>query len=307
MQSKHQKKAEQARPADINERILDIRYDNVFKAVFTKDTRDSRGALSHLISALIRQNVTVETIIANEPPIDNISDRRIRFDIACKTTDKKFVNIEMMLHPNADEADRLEFYAAKTLVGQDIQGTDRHYSELQKTYQIAIVANERMFHDDVLVHNFPYYDPENKVSLNGKSQIITLELCKIRKMINKPTSEMAKPETWAAYFEYLTKPEKKEKIQEILEREEGIAMAHKTLMQISRDEEEYFRQLSLMKNIVDYRNGISGAERRGIKQGRQQGLQQGRTETARNLKSLGVSVDVIAQATGLSPEEIALL
>ena len=223
------------------------------------------------------------------------------------------------IHPNADEADRLEFYAAKTLVGQDIQGTDRHYSELQKTYQIAIVANERMFHDDVLVHNFPYYDPENKVSLNGKSQIITLELCKIRKMINKPTSEMAKPETWAAYFEYLTKPEKKEKIQEILEREEGIAMAHKTLMQISRDEEEYFRQLSLMKNIVDYRNGISSAERRGIKQGRQQGLQQGlqqgrqqglqqgRIETARNALAEGASIEFVSKITGLSPEEIAML
>ncbi len=303
MQNKHQKKTEQAQPIDVNERILDIRYDNVFKAVFTKNTRDSRGALSHLISALIRQNVTVETIIANEPPIDNISDRRIRFDIACRTTDKKFVNIEMMLHPNADEADRLEYYTAKELVGQDIQGADRHYSELQKTYQIAIVANERLFHDPVLIHNFIYYDVENKVSLNGKTQITTLELCKAKQVIDKPAAEMAKQETWAAYFEYLTKPEKRGKIQEILEREEGIAMAHKTLTQISRDEEEYARQISLMKNIVDYRTGISGAERRGIKKG----LQQGRIETARNALAKGLSIELIHEITGLSAEEIAVL
>ena len=92
-------------------------------------------------------------------------------------------------------------------------------------------------------------------------------------------------------------------------------MAHKTLMQISRDEEEYFRQLSLMKNIVDYRNGISSAERRGIKQGRQQGLQQGRQqglqqgriETARNALAEGASIEFVSKITGLSPEEIAML
>jgi hypothetical protein len=31
--------------------LLDIRYDNVFKAVFTKETPESRKALSYLVSA----------------------------------------------------------------------------------------------------------------------------------------------------------------------------------------------------------------------------------------------------------------
>ena len=46
----------------------------------------------------------------------------------------------------------------------------------------------------------------------------------------------------------------------------------------------------------------------GYEQGLQQGVQQGRREssleTARKLKALGVAVDVIAQSTGLSVEEI---
>jgi len=58
--------------------ILDIRYDPVFKAVFTKDTYESRGALSKLISALIGRNVAVEVIIANEPPIDDLRQRFLR-------------------------------------------------------------------------------------------------------------------------------------------------------------------------------------------------------------------------------------
>jgi hypothetical protein len=48
-------------------KILDIRYDEVFKAVFTKNTEKSRFALSDLISSLIGHTVAVDTINANEP------------------------------------------------------------------------------------------------------------------------------------------------------------------------------------------------------------------------------------------------
>ncbi|MDR2731314.1 MAG: hypothetical protein LBB81_10520 [Treponema sp.] len=62
--------------------VLDIRYDPVFKAVFTRDTTKSRGALSRLVSAHIGKNVSVETIIANEPPVDDLRQRYLRFDCA---------------------------------------------------------------------------------------------------------------------------------------------------------------------------------------------------------------------------------
>ena len=75
--------------------LLDIRYDNIFKAVFTKDTPASKGALSGLISALIERRVTVQTIVANEPPIESVIDRCIRFDIACRAETGEFINIEM--------------------------------------------------------------------------------------------------------------------------------------------------------------------------------------------------------------------
>ena len=49
----------------------------------------------------------------------------------------------------------------------------------------------------------------------------------------------------------------------------------------------------------------------GLEQGLQQGLEQGsrqaNLQSAKNLKALGVAVDVIAQATGLSVEEIESL
>jgi len=83
--------------------VLDIRYDPVFKAVFTKDTKESRGALSHLISALIGRTVKVEAIIANEPPVGDLRQRYLRFDVACRTEEGEPVNVEMSLNPGKDD------------------------------------------------------------------------------------------------------------------------------------------------------------------------------------------------------------
>jgi hypothetical protein len=44
---------------------------------------------------------------------------------------------------------RLEFYVGKLFIGQDIRGTDKSYGNLKRAYQIAILANERFFNDDI--------------------------------------------------------------------------------------------------------------------------------------------------------------
>jgi hypothetical protein len=53
--------------------------------------------------------------------------------------------------------------------------------------------------------------------------------------------------------------------------------------------------------------GIAVGEKRGIAVGEERGAYQAKLEDARNLLSLGVSVVIIAQATGLTPAEVAAL
>jgi predicted transposase/invertase (TIGR01784 family) len=283
-----------------NDDPIDIRHDNVFKAVFTRNTPASQGALSKLISALIGKEISIITINANEPPIDTLQDRQIRFDINCRAANGEFVNVEMSLNPVAFEPIRLEFYAGRLFTGQDIRGTRKNYDDLNQAYQIAILAKERFFSDDVFLHSFEYYDPKHKMSLNGKSRIITLELSKVEKAAEKPTSEMSVQEYWAVYFRYLTDRSKRRKINEILEREEGIAMASEVLLTISKDDVERARLMSELKYELDMQSMRVTAERegmqigieRGLEQGMQQGMQQGKQEIIDLLKS------------GKSPEEI---
>jgi len=258
--------------------VLDIRYDAVFKAVFTKDTASSRGALSHLISALIGRNVKVDAIIANEPPVDDLRQRYLRFDVACVTEAGEFVNVEMSFNPNKNETVRLEYHAAKLFVGQDIHGNDKSFKDLKETYQITILAKNRFFPDEELIHNFIYYDPDTRIPLGGKTRIITVELEKTKPIVDKPTEEMTNSELWAVFFEYLTDEAKRAKMMDIINHEEGIAMAVETLSKITQDQVEYARMCNLLKSELDYQSGMVDARDEGREEGREEGLEQGREE-----------------------------
>jgi len=112
-------------PFEGGTQIYDIRHDPVFKAVFTRDTSTSRAALSDLISAFIGRVIAVETITANEPPIDDLRQKYLRFDIACKTKKGEPINVEMTFNPKLNELARLEYYASKLFVGQDAHGKNK--------------------------------------------------------------------------------------------------------------------------------------------------------------------------------------
>jgi hypothetical protein len=139
---------------DETDDLIDICMDNVFKAVFTRDTPESRGALSAFLSAVTGRELTVVTILANELPIDNLRDRQIRFGISCKTAEGELANVEMSLNPDAYEPVRLEFHIGKLFTGQDIRGVDKSYDDLKAAYQIAVLGKERFFGDGEFLHCF---------------------------------------------------------------------------------------------------------------------------------------------------------
>ena len=298
-----------------HEELLDIRYDHIFKAVFTRDTPASKGALSDLISTFIERWVTVSTITTNEPPIEDIRDRNIRYDISCKTEKGELVNIEITVHPALYEPVRLEYYAGKLFTRQDIRGVERNYSNLKEAYQIALFANGQFFNDQELVHRFEYYDAIHNISLGGKSRIIIVELKKAELVIEKPIAEMSAHEAWAVFFQYLTNPGKRGKINEIMQREAGIAMASEELIHITQEDREWAYQLSREKYILDTQSMKADARREGREEGREkgrkegleEGIKKGLLEVAKNLKEKGVSIAIIAESTGMSMEEVANL
>ena len=272
--------------------ILNPCWDNVFKAVFARDTPDSRRALEYLISAILKRNLVVLSLIANEPPVESVNERQIRYDILCKFDNSELCNIEMSLNPDKYEPTRLEYYSSKLFVSQDIRGQDKSYSDLKHTYQISLVVNAPIIEDNVFVHHFTHYDKENGISLNGRSHIITIELSKLEQIALKPVADMTALERWAVFFRFITVKEKRELANSIVESEEGIAMAGQVLLSISKDEKERARLTSEYKFAVDLQSKLVDAGRAKA------------AEIARNLLGLGIPVEQVVKGTGLTYEEV---
>ena len=279
--------------------IINPCWDNVFKAIFTKDTPESRGALEFLLSAILGRILAVVLITANEPPVDSLNERQIRYDISCRFENGDLCNIEMTLSPDSFEPVRLEYYSSKLFTNQDIRGKDKSYNDLKHSYQIALLVNDPIYKDDVFVHHFKQYDEVNKVSLGGRSHIIVIELAKLEQIAKKPVTEMTALERWAVFFRYTPDKDKRELVNEIIEIEEGIAMAGQVLLHISKDERERARLTSEYKFSVDLQSKMVDTERRV--------RSEERTEFARILLRRNRPLEEIMEDTGFSEEYIESL
>jgi len=249
---------------------LDIRKDFIFKAVFTKETPYAKQALSKLVSALIGRTISIETLWANEVPIENAGDRNLRFDINCRAENGERINVEMGFDTKPYELVRIEFHLSKLYAGQNIKGRRKNFSHLKRTYQISILSKKIFFADKEFFHSFEYFDPVRQVSLRGKTKIIILELIKVKRFSGKNIDKMSIPELWAYYFEYLTDKTKRSIINRIAEKEEGIYMANEVLLSISRNEAEREEALSQEKHELDRQSALDYEWRRGRRRGKQE-------------------------------------
>ena len=83
-------------------------------------------------------------------------------------------------------------------------------------------------------------------------------------------------------------------------------------MSLNIHRDDLLRQGSLIGEKIGFERGVVAGMSKGRRQGIAQGIEQGfadgshrkALEDAGNLKRLGVSIDIIAQATGLSQEEV---
>jgi predicted transposase/invertase (TIGR01784 family) len=278
-----------------NEDVINICHDEVFKAVFTKDVPESRAALSGFVSALIGRKVLISEIQANEPPVEGSWDRQIRFDIKCRAENGERINVEMSLNPDTFEPVRMEYQAAKLIMGQDIKGIDKDYNDLKPSYQITILVKKKFFPDESFYHAFEYYDPVRGVSLDGRSRIIALELSKLKKVVEKPAYDMDSQEKWAVFFKYLTDRKKRDKINEIIAQEEAIAMASEVITGFTQEEKEFYWKMDRITAELDRNSMIHEAERKGERKGVRKGVRKGEQKIIKLLKSGKTPEEIIAE------------
>ncbi|AOV06716.1 hypothetical protein BI350_03300 [Sporosarcina ureilytica] len=95
-------------------------------------------------------------------------------------------------------------------------------------------------------------------------------------------------------------------------KDETLREAFENWEVLSGTKEEVMAYKARVKQLFDEESMILEAELRvkegiekGIKQGLEQGIVQGTEKTARQLLAMGMEIDFIAEATGLSKERIS--
>jgi predicted transposase/invertase (TIGR01784 family) len=274
---------------DPEDTIADICGDQVFKAAFTADCPASRGALKALVSACIGRDLEVLTVIANEPPALDLRDRQIRYDIRVKFDRGELADVEMTLHPGLFESLRFEYYTARLNAAQEVQGR-RGYGKLVPVWQINFVSGSRLFADGWLFHHFEYYDKERKISLGGRTHILVVELGKAEKLAGQPVERLSAVERWALFFRYAADESRRELVNEIMEKEAGIAMAGEMVLTVTQDEIEQAQRETALKIQLDWESymaeawdvgeaaGLAKGKAEGLAQGKAQGLTEGKTQ-----------------------------
>ena len=300
-------------PMDLD--ILPPSDDRVFKLILTSP--NAKPVLMDLISAIIKRPVADVVIRNNELPAGDKNKKAERLDVNCRIDDGTQIDLEMQASHIEEHADgkhrnlkgKSIYYLCDLHASQPSKGIA--YDDLVQTYQVTFCSYTVFPKRKEYVNTFSLRHDEDNELLSDAIGVIYVELSKLEQTIKKPIDEMTDLEKWSVFFEYADKPSQRERVNEVIETKEALQMAGNLLMSISQDEREraIFRSRRMFQS--DMESNIATAEERGRREGRQEGeakgRAEGRAETARNLKLLGVSMDLIIKSTGLSQEEIAKL
>ena len=223
-------------------------------------------------------------------------ERKATFDMHCETKDGLSFIIEVQLADQPYFMERAIFYTSRTITHKAQTGEWNY--DLKPIFFLGLL-NFDIRHLEPekadplrFIHKFSLREDETHEQMSQALRFAFMEVARFNKtkdecetfeerflwiMKNLPTFA-EEPELWDdPYFK------------DFMEQAEFANMSW----------EEQERYIASMKQKWDYKNSIDFAEQKGREEERQ--------ENARNLKSLGVAIDTIAQALGLSVDEVQAL
>ncbi len=283
----------------IRDRYINPYTDFGFKKLFGTDM--NKELLISFLNALLEGKEEVEdiTYLNVEQMGDRELDRRAVFDVYCQSSWGERFLVEMQKGEQEFFKDRSLYYSTFPIREQGKRGQWDY--GLKAIYAIGILnfsfdesEPERYRHDVKLV------DLGSGKVFYDKLTFIYLEMPKF----NKGEEELETLfDKWMFVLRNLSGLMKRP--QALQERVFNRLFEAAEIAKFDRN--ELYAYEESLKNFRDWHSVISTAEKKAEKRGREEGREEERIKNAQNLKRLGVALEVIAQATGLSEEEIGKL
>src|SRR5574344_883293 len=119
--------------------LLDPCFDEVFKALSTQNSPESRNALTDFLTNLLDRKIAKLTLLPNEPPVDDDKDKQTRFDIACIFDDGKMADIEMQGRNEDTAYERRAEYLCARLLNYSVP-SGMNWQDIPQVFQISLVG-----------------------------------------------------------------------------------------------------------------------------------------------------------------------
>ena len=265
---------------------------------------------------------------------ESFEEKETILDIKAISDDGRFLNIELQVIGNESYRKRIAYYIAKLHSSQLTTGDE--YDKIAQTVAIHIVDFE-LEKGDKNIHNcYHLYSENNKtLCLTDDLEVHVLELPKLRNNAKIDKRLFG----WLEFFE---EEEEGKNMDAVIEKNPKLTRAQELFKRFTENEElnryearvKYERDLKYWKKCIqeqirneikeEIRNeikkecrdegitigreeGIAIGEERGISIGLSQGEHKKAVETAKSMILRNISIDIVAECTGLSPEEIEKL
>jgi predicted transposase/invertase (TIGR01784 family) len=301
--------------------------DLLFKLVF--GSKNGKNILIHLLNSIVSDNIRDIEVRPTELFPEYIGGKAIRLDILAKDREGRLYNIELQKCNGGNMIDRSLFYWSEIYFQQLSAGQDYH--TLKKTICINILEYKLFNDDEEYWHVYHMREDKTQKILTDKEEIHFIEIPKMR--------EYSRDRPLTYWIEFLKDPYS-DIIRKVSEYEPVVKEAVDMFGRVLADPET--KELIRVRNKWerDFSNAVSSAvydgELKGIKKGEligiqkgreegreegivlgreegreegeligmQKGREEGRKETAINLLQMGLTIEQVSKATGLSIEDI---
>ncbi|MBQ5507582.1 MAG: Rpn family recombination-promoting nuclease/putative transposase [Prevotella sp.] len=286
-----------------------------FKRIFGQEF--SKPLLLDFLNNLLVGERKIEniTFLDKEMPRDIEGERSIIYDVLCETETGEKIIVEMQNQRQPFFKQRSIFYASEAISRQARKGREWRF-DIKAVYLIAFLNFTledigTTFRTDVAL-----LDMRTKEVFSDKIRLIYLQLPYFNKEADECENDF---ERWIYVLKnmetinrlpWTAKSAVFKRLEEIAEvraltKEEQMQYDH--ALKVYRDNYNTF-QGAIEEGMKEGREkGLKEGREEGIKEGREEGREEGRAdktkEVAQNMKKMGMSIEQIAQACGISVEE----
>jgi len=279
-----------------NVKTLSPKLDVVFQALFGEVGNES--ITKGFLEAILERKI--DSIDLSKNPILRREFKEEKLgvlDIIAKLDKNEICNIELQIVDKKNIIERILYYWSRLYSRQIKSGED--YKILQKAIVILIT--------DFKIENLEELDYHSRWKImedkQGKKIILTqkleIDIIELPKIIGKEKEQ----DNLLDWLYFLENP-KSERVTEKMKENENLKEAVKKLDNLSEDERMQriadLRQKAIMDEKAIYEKGLEV----GIEKGIMEGSQKEKIEIAKKMLDLKIDKETIAEATGLTEQEI---